>query len=142
MQDYICKNCGKLITAAEYKKEKEIKDNAMGCGCLIWAIVILCFVSVFLIPIAIILLIMLHKNQPENECPYCSAKNSLIPADSPIAQKILKENYSKEELIKIEEKAAIESTKQKNKIPLGCSITLYIILFYFVLVILIAILDK
>lgn len=90
--NYVCKNCGKLVTQKEY--EEEISKDKSGIGCLFWILFILFFVSIILIPIAIILLFMhYNKNSNISECPFCHAKDSLIPENTPMAQNIIKENY-------------------------------------------------
>lgn len=128
---FVCKNCGEFISYEEYKKQKQKENVFKELGCLIWGIILLCFVSLFLIPIAILLLILVNKNTPTNECPYCAAKDCLIPADTPIAQKILNDNYDEEDIIQIEEIIEEEKTKEQNKIPLpiiiGIIITFIII---------------
>lgn len=127
---YVCKNCGKIITEKEYKKEQNLREQAHGCGCFLIGIIILCFVSVVLIPIAIILLVIAYNKEPKNECPYCNAKDSLIPDNTPIAQKLIAENYSKDEVELIQETDRIEIQREKNKMPSGCLITLWIIGIY------------
>lgn len=136
---YVCKNCGGFISYKEFKKQADIKKNLSDLGCLLWTIIIVCFVSVILIPIAIILLFIAHKNEPANECPYCKAKDSVIPGDTPMAQKILKDMYDKEELKELEKNAVIEMRKEKAKLPIGCAITLWIFGLYFLFALILAI---
>jgi len=95
---YICKNCGKLISRKEFKSIIEEQKNKKDLGCFLWIVLIFCFVSIILIPIAVILYLIYSKKQEYIVCPYCNAKDSFIPDDTPIAQKIIKENYSEEDI--------------------------------------------
>lgn len=106
---YICKQCGKLLTDSEYKMMAKKKGAALGFGVFFWLIVILCFVAIILIPIAIILLLIASKKEPECICPYCKSKDSIIPEDTPIAKKLISENYKNEEISAFKE-------KEKNEI--------------------------
>ena len=135
---YICKNCGHIVSEAEYQRNKQTRENAMGCGCFIWIIILLCFVSLILIPLAIILLGMAYDKQPENECPYCHSKNCLIPDNTPIGKKMIEENYSVEEIKKVEIQSNQLISKQKKK-PSGCAITFWIIIAYFLIAIILGI---
>ena len=110
--NYVCKNCGKLITEEEYNNS----DNS-GMGCLMWLIFIFLCVSVVLIPIALILLFMhYNKNSDNNICPYCKAKGSLIPEDTPIAQTILRENIIPEEQSSKEDDGNVEEQRKNSAI--------------------------
>lgn len=119
MQDFVCKNCGNIITTSEFEKQEKLRKQKQESGCIVWFLVIICFVSMILIPIAIILLIMMNKKEPKNVCPFCNAKDSLIPSDSPIAKKMLKDNYSEKELSDIQEEVKIVNEninkKENNK---------------------------
>lgn len=142
---YICKNCGKIVSEVEFNEAQRIQDDAIGCGCFIWLIIILCFVSVILIPIAIILILGMHKDIPENECPYCKAKNSLIPDNTPIAKKMIKDNYTEEEQTQIQQRNewdAIKVKNQKSNFQIGCQITLWIIVAYIILAIIASVVIK
>ena len=134
--NYICKNCGAFISEEEFKKEQDLSTQAMGCGCFLWIIILLCFVSVILIPIAIILLFQLYSKTPAATCPYCNSPNSLIPETSPVAKKMIEENFTqdqKDEISKIHNKQQIKYEQeqeecQKNKgIGLGCLLVIVII---------------
>lgn len=138
---YVCKNCGEIISPKAYKKQKDLKQNAKDFGCFIWLIVLVCFVSVILIPIAIILLLFLYKNEPKNECPFCGAKDSLIPASSPIAQRILNENYETEKLEEIEDDIKEETKQEQGKLPLGCIVILCIMALYLLIATIIAVAE-
>lgn len=134
--NYICKNCGEFVSEKKYKEEKSLEDAGLGCGCFIWLIIILCFVSIILIPIAVILILQLHKGDDKISCPYCGSKGSLIPENSPVAQKIITENFTQEQKDKIKEvhdEQIIETAKKeeldnKNRsIGMGCLIPIVII---------------
>lgn len=124
---YICKNCGKIITDKEYKKITAQHTDAMGCGCFIWALVLLFCVSVILIPIAIILILMMNNKAPENTCPYCHAENSFIPGESPIAKKLMSDTYSEDEIKAIKEQEESNTQTIKAKKPISCIIPVIII---------------
>ena len=135
--NYVCKNCGKFVTEEEYKKEQEATTNALGCGCLLWIVILLCCVSVILLPIAIILILKEFNKVPNSTCPYCQAKNSLIPENTPIAQKLISENFTEEEQDKIKnlkEKQALiieKNTEIQNKNKnLGFNLIIIIIILY------------
>lgn len=100
--NYICKNCGKYITSEEFKRFEKHQSQALGCGCLIWLIILLCCVSIILLPIAIILIVKEFNKSPNFICPYCSAENSIIPEYTPIAKKFIKDNFTPEQLEEIE----------------------------------------
>ena len=106
---YICKQCGKILTNSEYNRLAKKKGVALGFGIFFWIIVILCFVAIILIPIAIIMLMMASKKEPECICPYCKSKDSIIPDDTPIAKKLISETYEEKEISAIKE-------KEKNEI--------------------------
>lgn len=134
--NYICKNCGAFVSEEKYKNEVDLENSAFGCGCFIWLIILLCFVSVILIPIAIILILQLHKGCEKVSCPYCNSQGSLIPEDSPIAKKIIEENFTqeqKEEISKVHKKQNIiiqennELEHKNNGIALGTLLVVIII---------------
>ena len=140
--NYICKNCGKFITEDEYKKDQDTTSTALGCGCLIWLIILLCCVSIILLPIAIILILKEFNKTPDSTCPYCNAKDSLIPENTPMAQKIISESYSPEEQKNIkqlqeeqaiarEENARRDEELQKKNNNLGLNALIVIIILYF-----------
>lgn len=127
--NYVCKNCGKLISEEEYNKADKQLNDAIGCGCFIWLLVILFCVSVILIPIAIILIVGLMNRDAKISCPYCDAKGSLIPADTPLAQKMIKENYTPEELSTIQEENNNKKVvEKKNNVIFWIFIIFFIIL--------------
>ena len=123
--NYICKNCGKFITEEEYKKVQDTTSTALGCGCLIWLIIVLCCVSIILLPIAIILILKEFNKTPNSTCPYCQAKDSLIPENTPLAKTLIMQNYSEkeqEEISKLQERQTelrkakeVEEQKLKKK---------------------------
>ena len=80
--NYICRNCGEYISSREYEKAK-----FNNCGCL-YLTICLFFLSIILIPLALILWLLF---KPKVKCPYCNATESLIPENSPIAIRLLKE---------------------------------------------------
>lgn len=125
---YICKNCGKLISRIEFKSIIEEQKNKKSIGCFLWIILIFCFVSIILIPIAIILYLIYSKKQEYIMCPYCNAKDSFIPDDTPIAQRMIKDNYSEEEIESIKYKPQKFRIDNKTIWVFLCSI----ILAYFV----------
>ena len=109
--NYICKNCGNVISAKKFQKENKLREAAESFGCLIWLIILLCFCSIILIPIALILIGSAYDKTPKFECPYCGAKDSIIPANTPMVQKIIEE-YNLEEKIKQYEQ---EDEKDKQR---------------------------
>ena len=135
---YVCKCCGKIITEKQYKGNKEAQANKQSMGCILWLVIILCFVSLILTPIAIILLILNNRQNPTIICPYCQAKDSIIPDDTPIAKKLIEETYTHEEIenIKLHQDIQDYRLKPDNKtlwIVLGA-----IVIAYFVAVIIMA----
>lgn len=140
--NYICKNCGAFISEEEFKKDQEETSNALGCGCLIWLIILLCCVSIILLPIAIILVLKEFNKTPNSTCPYCQAKDSLIPETSPIAKKMIAENYTqeqKDEIAKIHEKQKIKKQEDNELEQKNTGIALGTLIFIIVIAILMAI---
>lgn len=140
--NYICKNCYKFITEAEYQKEKEAQVTADGCGCL-FILIVLCFCSLILIPIAVLLLFIVYNKQPDIRCPYCNASSSLLPENTPLAQKLLQEYYNQEDIQKIaeikfnQEQKIIEKNEQDKKDKKIINIGWLIIIIFFILLVVI-----
>lgn len=137
--NYVCKNCGAFISKEELEKAATMQGAAVLVGCLIWFIIIICCVSIILIPIAIILILKEFNKMPLRTCPYCDAKDTLIPESSPLAIKIIEENFNELEKSKIEilrdnqnrkiqrEKIEQEIEQEKNeKTKNGCVLTFII----------------
>lgn len=95
---YICKNCGKLISNSEYKKLAKNNGKVIGLNPFEWFLIIFLFVSMVLAPIALLILLTSKKREPSNVCPYCHAKESLIPDNTPFAKKLIEENHINEEI--------------------------------------------
>ncbi len=133
--DYICKNCGEYVTKKQFETYKDLKIQGLCWGCLIWAIILFCCVSIILLPIAIILILKEFRKTPGTVCPYCKAKDSLIPDNTPLGRKLIKENYTDEDLTQIQkirkqqinEQIEDENLKNKNK-GLGCGILVFFII--------------
>lgn len=103
---YICTQCGKIISNSEYKKRAKNNNKIGGLSIFMWVFIIFCFISMILAPLALIILLLGKKQQPQSVCPYCGGRETLIPHTTPIGNKIIKENYSNEELenIKLNDK--------------------------------------
>lgn len=138
---YICKNCGRYILDEEYIKNLNKRGDALGCGCAIWLIILLCFVSLILLPIAIILIWKEFNKTPKDICPYCEAENSLLPLTSPVAQKILKEYYNEQDIKEMctkdekykQEQAVLKKQKEeenKKNNQMGLGVGLFVIILY------------
>lgn len=142
--NYICKNCGTFISEKEYKEKESLNDSALGCGCFIWLIIILCFVSVILIPIAVILIFQLHKGDDKVSCPYCGSKDSLIPENSPIAQKMIAENFTqeqKDEIKEIHDEQVIKIEKKEELDNKNKNIALSTLIFIIIIIVLMMIFN-
>lgn len=95
--NYICNHCGKLICEDEYNNCK-IDSKYGGLSIATWFFIIFLFISIILAPIALIILLASKKHESACICPYCKAKDTLLPEDSPIAKKLIKENYTENDL--------------------------------------------
>lgn len=130
---YICKNCGKIITDEEFENCKKPKNKIMGIGCFWWIIIFLFFISVVLIPIALLLLLIGNRQSPENVCPYCQSKDSLIPDNTPIANNIINQYYSEDDIKNLHQKQQAEEVKPPKKLGLIIGITAMIMYIYYLI---------
>lgn len=106
MSKYICTNCKEIIDGERDKIENFLL-NILGGGLTIVSVIIYLFlliVSVFLIftPLWILGLILIilccckkfsfKTKQFKNQCPKCSAENTLVPSDTIKGQELIREN--------------------------------------------------
>lgn len=82
---YICRNCGSIVDHS-YTRNSTL-------GKLAWVFIILISLGIGLI----FYIIYKLNNKSLNCCPECKADNSLIPLNTPAAQKILAEYQIEEE---------------------------------------------
>lgn len=112
---YVCQSCGSVISNQKFNEYQRMQSENKGCGCFLFGLACLFCMTLVLIPIAILLFILINKKENVSECPYCHAKNCLIPANTPMARKILKENYSDEEIKELKEQEINGFNEEKTK---------------------------
>ena len=132
---FVCTSCGKMLDIEDYNESQKLAKPKIGC--FFWLIIIIFCATLILLPIIILLYYIWKRQQPECICPYCLARNSIIPADTPIGKKILQENYSEEEILKID----IESSKQKYTAEKWDNLSKYVLIFWIVIIILVMIIS-
>ncbi len=82
---YICRNCGSIVDHS-YKRNSVL-------GTMAWIFIILISLGIGLI----FYIIYKLNNKCLNCCPECKADNSLIPLNTPAAQKLLAEYHMENE---------------------------------------------
>ena len=127
---YVCTSCGKMLDIEDYNESQILAKSKIGC--FFWLVIIIFGATLVLIPVLILLYYIWKRQQPESVCPYCLSKNSIIPADTPIGKKILKENYSEEEILKMD----VESSKQKYTAEKWNNFAKYVLIFWLVIIVL------
>ncbi len=93
-ENYICSNCGEIITGLYTKKESNF--NWLLVICLIVVGVILISVSVYiglLLIIPALFIPMGSKKTKINMCPTCKAENCLVPTSTAKGKQLLQEYY-------------------------------------------------
>lgn len=112
---YICTSCGSVISNQQFIEYQKTQKENKGCGCFLFGLACLFCISIILIPVAILLFMLINKKENISECPNCHVKNCLIPSNTPMARKILKENYTNDEIKEFKEKEASEINQPQTK---------------------------
>ena len=114
---YICKECGSIINNNDYgcSQRGGTDGCVIGFGCLFEIVLIIAGFYVWLCWIVALILFFIQSiysssNKTYRQCPKCGAKDSLIPSNTPVAQKMIQENGLEEK-----QKEAIQEDIEAHK---------------------------